>query len=82
MKMILVMMMLVGQSAMALDMSDLQSGKLTEQAKAKAQGVIAACKEDKVKYCDKYTEMNALKECFTKNKASLSEGCKASVGIK
>ncbi|MDG0817027.1 hypothetical protein [Bdellovibrio svalbardensis] len=84
MRSVLVLMMIVGQSAFALDMGDLQNqgSKLAEQAKAKAQVVAAACKEDKVKYCEKYNEMEALKACFNTNKASLSTGCKTSLGMK
>ena len=84
MKLVLVAMMFVGSSAFALDMPDMsaQGAKVMEQAKAKVQDVMAACKEDKVKYCEKYTEMNALKECLKKNKESLSTGCKSSLGLK
>lgn len=84
MKLVLVAMMLVGGSAFAIDMPDMsaQGAKVMEQAKAKVQDVMAACKEDKVKYCEKYTEMNALKECLKKNKESLSAGCKSSLGLK
>lgn len=84
MKLVLVTLMLVGSSAFAIDMPDLsaQGAKVMEQAKAKVQDVMAACKEDKVKYCEKYTEMNSLKECLKKNKESLSAGCKSSLGLK
>lgn len=84
MKLVLAVMMMVGSSAFALDMPDLntEGAKVVEQAKAKAKDVMAACKEDKVKYCDKYTELNALKECLKKNKESLSAGCKSSLGLK
>lgn len=84
MKSVFVAMMILGQSAFALDMGALegQNSKLVEQVKAKAQVVMTACKEDKVKYCDKYNELDALKECFSKNKASLSAGCKSSLSMK
>lgn len=84
MKFVLVSLMLVSGSAFAIDMPDLnaEGAKVVEQAKAKAKDVMAACKEDKVKYCDKYTELNALKECLKKNKESLSAGCKSSLGLK
>ncbi|MFM6928940.1 MAG: hypothetical protein ACKOX6_10785 [Bdellovibrio sp.] len=84
MKLVLVALMLVSGSAFAIDMPELnaQGAKVMEQIKAKAQDVMAACKEDKVKYCEKYTELNALKECLKKNKESLSAGCKSSLGLK
>lgn len=83
MKMLIAILMFVSVNAFALDMGDLQSqgAKLAEQAKAKAQDVMAACKDDKVKYCEKYNEMGALKECLKQNKDNLSAGCKKSVGL-
>ncbi|MBO9665295.1 MAG: hypothetical protein J7501_00590 [Bdellovibrio sp.] len=84
MKLVLAVMMLVGNFAFAADMGDVmsQGNKMVDQAKAKAQDIMAACKEDKVKYCDKYNEIEALKQCLKMNQANLSAGCKASMGLK
>ncbi|KYG70353.1 hypothetical protein AZI85_14575 [Bdellovibrio bacteriovorus] len=70
-------------SAGAADTDSLksQSSKLMAQGKAKAQEVMTACKEDKVKHCDKYTEMEALKTCLAKNKESLTPSCRTSLGM-
>lgn len=84
MKTLFLALMIFSSSVFAFNVGDLQSqsAKLTEQAKAKAQDVMAACKDDKIKYCDKYTEINALKECLKLNQANLSAPCKASLGLK
>lgn len=84
MKTIFVVMMICAQSVFALDLGDVQGqgAKLAEQAKAKAQDVMVACKEDKVKHCEKYNKLDALKECLKKNKEALTDGCKASLGLK
>ncbi len=79
MKIALVAMLLIGSSAMA-QMPD--TSKMMEQAKGKASDIMAACKEDKIKFCDKVTEMNAIKECLKKNKDGLTAGCKSTLGLK
>ncbi|WP_413559788.1 hypothetical protein [Bdellovibrio sp. HCB209] len=79
MKIIMVAIMLVGSVA-AAQMPD--TSKMMAQAKSKASDVMAACKEDKIKFCDKVTEMNAIKECLKTNKDGLSAGCKSTLGVK
>ncbi|QLY25910.1 hypothetical protein [Bdellovibrio sp. KM01] len=78
MKMAMVALLLVGGTAMA-QMPD--TSKMMDQAKGKATDIMAACKEDKIKFCDKVTEMNAIKECLKKNKDGLSAGCKSTLGL-
>ncbi|UYL10128.1 hypothetical protein B9G69_005990 [Bdellovibrio sp. SKB1291214] len=58
------------------------TSKMMDQAKGKASDIMAACKEDKIKFCDKVTEMNAIKECLKRNKDGLSAGCKSTLGVK
>ncbi|WP_413576885.1 hypothetical protein ACLVWU_02195 [Bdellovibrio sp. HCB290] len=79
MKTVMIAVMLMGGAAWA-QMPD--TSKMMDQAKNKAADVMAACKEDKIKFCDKVTEMNAIKECLKKNKDGLTAGCKSSLGIK
>ncbi|MEK2689842.1 hypothetical protein [Bdellovibrio sp. GT3] len=79
MKILVIAAMLAGSTAWA-QMPD--TGKMMDQAKGKAADVMAACKEDKIKFCDKITEMNAIKECLKKNKDGLSDGCKSTLGVK
>ena len=45
--------------------------------------VLEACKEDKskIKGCDSYTELSALKTCLMANKDKLSDKCKASLKL-
>lgn len=79
MKFIMVAFMLVGGAAYA-QIPD--TSKIMEQAKGKAGEIMAACKEDKIKFCDKVTEMNAIKECLKRNRDGLSAGCKSTLGVK
>ncbi|WP_413291682.1 hypothetical protein ACLSU7_09700 [Bdellovibrio sp. HCB185ZH] len=78
MKIAMVALLLVGSTAIA-QMPD--TSKMMDQAKGKASDIMAACKEDKIKFCDKVTEMNAIKECLKKNKEGLSAGCKSTLGL-
>lgn len=58
-----------------------RGSQMMEQGKATAQNVMAACKDEKVRYCEKYNEMEALKSCLSKNKENLSAGCKSSLHL-
>jgi hypothetical protein len=54
---------------------------LKDKALSKGTEVFQACKEEQVKYCKSYTQLDPLKKCLEENKSHLSAKCKAATGL-
>lgn len=77
MKTIALVLALVSAQAFAIDMGAVKAAGA--KAADKAKSVAEACKSEQVEFCKGMKEMSAIKECLTKNKEKLSEGCKSTL---
>ena len=54
---------------------------LEKEVKTTAVAVVAACKKDKPKFCEKYKTLEEIKSCLKENEDHLSPECKQSLHL-
>lgn len=79
MKTLIALLLISSSTSFAIDMGAVHAagGKIKE----KGQEVFKACQKEQIEFCKGISDVNAVKECLTKNKEKLSAECKAAVGV-